>query len=153
MKSLNVRFVRLRSFAKVPSYGTEGAAACDLYASIEAPITIEPHKTVLIPTGIAIETERSEDGEFSAAALIYARSGLAIRHGISLANGVGVVDEDYRGEIMVGLINNSDVPYTVEPSERIAQLCFTPVFRAVFRETSSLDETSRGQSGFGSTGR
>ena len=101
-----------------------------------------------IPTGIAIAIENNET-----AAFVYARSGLGIKHGISLSNGVGVIDSDYRGEICVGLINTSSEDYTIQPGERIAQLVLAPVIPAQPVEVDSLDETERGEGGFGSTGR
>ncbi len=149
MNNISVKILRLREDAKIPAYQTAGSAACDLSACLDAPVTVEPGKTVLIPTGIAIAPDTSET---PVAALLYARSGLAIKHGLALANGVGVIDADYRGEIKVGLVNLSDVAYTVEPGERIAQMVFTPVLRADFTEVRTLDNTSRGDGGFGSTG-
>ena len=112
-------------------------------------MTLLPGQSALIPTGIALAPEAEDE---PVAALIYARSGLAIKHGIALQNSVGVIDSDYRGEIKVGLINLSGEPYTLTHGERIAQMIFTPVRRGVFTEVSELDETDRGSGGFGSTG-
>lgn len=131
-----------------PAYATPGAAACDLCARIDAPLAIAPGALVSVPTGIAIALPGADT-----VALVFARSGLGVRHGIALSNGVGVIDSDYRGEIRVGLTNLSGTEYTVEPGERIAQLCFLPVCRAVFEECAELGDTQRGSGGFGSTGK
>lgn len=149
MYDIPVKIKLLREDAKIPAYQTAGSAACDLSACLDEPVTLLPGQSALIPTGIALAP--AADGE-PAAALIYARSGLAVRHGIALVNGVGVIDSDYRGEIKVGLINLSSEPYTVCSGERIAQMIFTPVRRGVFTEVSELDDTERGSGGFGSTG-
>ena len=132
----------------LPSYATAGSAGLDLRACIDAPVTVEPGQRLSIPTGFAIALP---DPEW--VALIYARSGLAVKHGIALANCVGVVDSDYRGEIVVGLLNSSKEDYTVEPGERVAQLVIMPVTQARITVTDTLDETERGAGGFGSTGR
>ncbi|MEG2931491.1 MAG: dUTP diphosphatase [Ruthenibacterium sp.] len=139
---------KLRPNAQMPEYATEGSAAADLYAALEAPCTIEAGGRAVIPTGIALALP-----DAGYAALVFARSGLAVKHGLALSNGVGVIDSDYRGEISVGLVNLSDEPYTVQVSERIAQLCIFPVARALFTVAETLDETKRGAGGFGSTGR
>jgi dUTP pyrophosphatase len=132
----------------LPKRGTEGSAGMDLFAAICEPIAIAPGGLVRIPTGIAIGLPG--DG---CVGLVYARSGLAIKHGIALSNGVGVIDSDYRGEIIVGLCNVSGATYTVEPGERIAQLVIAPVYTANIIETDNLDKTGREAGGFGSTGR
>ena len=151
MKKINVKLKKLRDGAKIPQYATEQAAACDLCADLEGgKITINPGEIKTIPTGIAIECE--DDTEYNTAILIFPRSGLASKHGISLANSVGVVDSDYRGEIKVPLINHSAVPFEVSSGDRIAQMMFTPVLRAEFAESDELSDTERGMSGFGSTG-
>ena len=137
----------LRSGAKLPTYGTAGAAGADLYACIDAPMTVRPGETVFIPTGIALEVPQG------CAGLVYARSGLACKRGLAPANKVGVVDSDYRGEIRVGLTNLSDTPYTVQPGDRIAQLAVMPVVQAELERVDSLDDTGRGTGGFGSTGK
>ena len=111
-------------------------------------MTVEPRSLVSIPTGIAIALPSAEY-----VALVFARSGLGIKHGVTLSNGVGVIDSDYRGEIRVGLTNLSDTPYTVSPGDRIAQLAVMPVVQARLEVCGSLDETERGQGGFGSTGK
>ncbi len=107
-----------------------------------------PHCTIKIPTGVAIAPERND-----VVGLLYSRSGMGVKHGIALANSVGVIDSDYRGEIVVVLVNHSDKPYTVNPGDRIAQLIFAPVYTALFTEADLLDDTVRGTGGFGSTGR
>ena len=151
MKKINVKLKKLRDGAKIPQYATEQAAACDLCACLEdGKITINPGEIKTIPTGIAIECE--EATEYNTAILIFPRSGLASKHGISLANCVGVVDSDYRGEIKVPLINHSKVPFEVSSGDRIAQMMFTPVLHAEFEEADELSDTERGMSGFGSTG-
>ena len=131
-----------------PSRATAGSAGMDLSACIEEDIIIAPRQLVRIPTGIAIALPGPEY-----VALVYARSGLGIKHGITLSNGVGVIDSDYRGEIQVGLTNLSDVPYTVQPGDRIAQLVVTPVVLPELERVEELDDTSRGAGGFGSTGQ
>lgn len=151
MKKINVKLKKLRDGAKIPQYATEQAAACDLCADLEGgKVNINPGEIKTIPTGIAIECE--EATEYNTAILIFPRSGLASKHGISLANSVGVVDSDYRGEIIVPLINHSTVPFEVSSGDRIAQMMFTPVLRAGFEESDELSDTERGMSGFGSTG-
>ena len=145
---LGVQIRLLRPGAAVPAYQTENAAACDLTAAIEEPLLLARGTSVSVPTGIALSMERRD-----VVALVCARSGLAFRHGISLVNGVGVIDADYRGEICVGLRNDGAEDYTVMPGERIAQMMFLPCLRAVFAEAASLDETERGTGGFGSTGK
>lgn len=134
--------------AKIPSYATPGSSACDICAAIDAPVTIKAGETVLIPTGFALEGAPCD-----VTMLLFARSGLATKHGIALANGVGVVDSDYRGEIKVALINNSREDYVVSPSERIAQMMFVPIIREEFSVTDELGETERGSGGFGHTGK
>ncbi|HJB79365.1 dUTP diphosphatase [uncultured Flavonifractor sp.] len=131
-----------------PSRATEGSAGMDLCACIEEDRIIAPRQLVKIPTGIAIALPGPEY-----VALVYARSGLGIKHGVSLSNGVGVIDSDYRGEIMVGLTNLSDKFYTIHPGDRIAQLVVTPVVLPELERVEALDETGRGTGGFGSTGQ
>lgn len=145
--SRKVNIKRLNNRAVIPTYGTEYAAGCDLYACMEESVTIEPGKTVLIHTGIAMEVPEGYAG------LIYARSGLATKKGLAPANKVGVVDADYRGEIMVALHNHSKETATVENGERIAQMVITPYLMADFVECDELSDTVRGEGGFGSTGR
>ena len=142
----NVNVKKLVDTAIVPTYGTEYAAGSDLYACMEAPVTIAPGETYMVHTGIAMEIPEGYAG------LIYARSGLASKKGLAPANKVGVVDSDYRGEIMVPLHNHSTVAATIDPKERIAQMVITPFLTANFVEVSSLENTERGEKGFGSTG-
>ena len=132
-----------------PEYATEGAAAMDLRAALDEgeSVVLEPGARALIPTGVHISPERKD-----VVAVVAARSGLGIKHGISLSNGIGVIDSDYRGEIGVGLINNGDKSFKIERGDRIAQLMFMPVCHARFDLCDSLDETDRGEGGFGSTG-
>ena len=142
-----VRIKKLNTQAVVPSYGTAFAAGADLYACLETPVTSEPGETFLVHTGISMEIPEGFAG------LIYARSGLATKKGLAPANKVGVIDADYRGEIMVPLHNHSKAAASIENGERIAQMVITPFLTADFIETQSLDETERGAGGFGSTGR
>ena len=148
MNSIKVKIKILREGTAAPQYATEGAAAIDLRSGADTPITIAPGERVLIPTGIAIAPESSD-----VVAILAARSGLSVKHGITVTNGIGVIDSDYRGEICVSLCNVSDTAYTVTPGERIAQLMFMPVLHADLIPTDTLDETDRGTGGFGSTGK
>lgn len=141
-----VKIKKLNENAKMPTYGSPYSAGADLYACIDNEITIKPNETVLIKTGLAMELSCGY------VALIYARSGLATKRGLAPANKVGVVDSDYRGEIMVALHNHSTVPQTVSKDERIAQMVITPYITAEFTEADTLNETIRGEGGFGSTG-
>jgi dUTP pyrophosphatase len=129
-----------------PARATEGAAGMDLRACIDEPVVIEPGKIRSIPSGIAIELPAGYAG------FVFARSGLGIKHGITLPNCVGVIDSDYRGEIRVGLINLSDTPYTIHPGDRVAQLVVMPVASPTLIE-GEIGMTDRGANGFGSTGR
>ncbi len=143
-----IKVKKLRENAKIPYRATPGSAGADLCACIDEPITIAPGELHKIPTGIAIELPDSSMGAF-----LFARSGLGVKHGITLANSVGVVDSDYRGEICVGLCNVSNQPYTIQPDERIAQMVIMPVVCADFTEVQTLSDTQRGSGGFGSTGK
>lgn len=145
MDTLKIK--KVRENAKIPTRATEGSAGMDLYACIDEPITLKKGDKAIIPTGIAIGLD---DPHF--AAFIYARSGLAIKHGIGLLNSVGVIDSDYRGEICVGIIKQTDPEYTIEPFERIAQMVIEPVKLPEIVEVENLDDTDRGAGGFGSTG-
>ena len=145
---MNIKIKKLKDNAIIPTRGTVGSAGMDLYACIDNEITIAPNQLKIIPTGIAIALPSSD-----VAAFLYARSGLGVKHGICLSNGVGVVDSDYRGEICVGLCNVSSEPYTISKNERIAQMVIAPVVMAEFTEAEELDETLRGEGGFGSTGK
>ncbi len=142
-----IKIKKLRENAKIPFRATPGSAGMDLYACIEEPVLIEPQKIAVIPTGIAVELESADY-----VALIYARSGLAIKHGIAPANCVGVVDSDYRGEVCVGLVNQTDEPFTVQPQDRIAQMVIAPVELPRIEIVDELGGTERGAGGFGSTG-
>jgi len=147
METKNNLFIkRLRPNALIPRYMTEGSAAMDLYSCIDEDIIIPSGSRALIPTGIAVMIEKGFAG------LIYARSGLASKYGITLSNCVGVIDSDYRGEIMVSLINLSDTPFTVTDKMRIAQMAISPVASVQIIETDELCDTHRGKGGFGSTG-
>lgn len=147
MKKAQIRIKKLREDAIVPTYGSPYAAGADLYACLEEEQVVSPGQTVMIHTGIAMEIPEGYAG------LIFARSGLASKRGLAPANKVGVVDSDYRGEFMIALHNHSDVPQTVLPGERIAQMVITPVLAAEFLQVEKLEETQRGFGGFGSTGR
>ena len=142
-----IRVKKLKATAKLPTYGTALAAGADLYACLEAPVTVAPGTAAFIPTGIALEVP------VGCAGLIYARSGMACKRGLAPANKVGVVDSDYRGEITVVLYNHGQVPQTVEDGERIAQFVITPVITPVYEEAEALSDTVRNMGGFGSTGK
>ena len=137
---------KLNENALLPTYGSEYAAGADLYALPGEDIEILPHETKLIHTGLAMEIPQGYAG------LIYARSGLASKKGLAPANKVGVVDADYRGEVMVALHNHSNIPQTVAGGERVAQLVVAPFLKAEFEEEEELSSTVRGVGGFGSTG-
>ncbi len=145
MEAIRVKI--LREGAKLPTYGSAEAAGADLYACLEAPVTIAPGETVFIPTGIALEVPRG------CAGLVYARSGMACKRGLAPANKVGVVDSDYRGEITVVLHNHGLVSQTVENGERIAQFVITPVLQPTYEVAQTLSDTARNVGGFGSTGK
>ena len=132
--------------AQLPTYGSADAAGADIYALTDGPVTIAPGQTVLIHTGLAFAIPRGYVG------LIHARSGLATKQGLAPANKVGVIDADYRGELMVALHNHGREPRVVNDGERIAQMVITPYLTAQFAETDQLDDTQRGEGGFGSTG-
>ena len=142
-----MRVKKLRENAIIPTYGSPDAAGADLYACLDADVTIEPGKTVFIPTGLAMEVPKGYAG------LIYARSSMGTKRGLAPANKVGVVDSDYRGEVMVALHNHSQQSQVVAHGERIAQLLVTPVLAPAFEECDDLSDTARGAGGFGSTGR
>lgn len=143
---MKVNIKKLSEKAIIPSYGSEFAAGADLYACIDSEVTVNPHQTVVIPTGVALELPVGYAG------LIYARSGLATKRGLAPANKVGVVDCDYRGEVKVALHNHSEIPQTVAAGERVAQLVITPYITADFVTVDELSTTLRGAGGFGSTG-
>ena len=137
---------KLDERAVLPTYGSAFSAGADLYAVLDGELIIQPNETKLVRTGLAMEIPEGFAG------LIYARSGLATKRGLAPANKVGVVDADYRGEIMVALHNHSAVPQTVAVGERIAQLVVAPFLKAEFEEADELSSTVRGEGGFGSTG-
>ena len=145
---LNVN-IKLTRGANAPEYATSGSAAVDLRAAIDEgeTVVIAPGARALIPTGLSISPETRD-----VVAVIAGRSGLGVKKGVSLANGVGVIDSDYRGEIGVCLINNGEEPFEVHRGDRIAQMMFLPVATANFIEVADLDETERGAGGFGHTG-
>ena len=145
MEKINVKL--LRSGAHMPTYGSAEAAGADLYACLEAPVTIFPGETAWIGTGIALEVPKG------CAGLVYARSSMGAKRGLAPANKVGVIDSDYRGEIRVVLLNHGKEPQTVEHGERVAQFVITPVLTPAYEEAEELSNTSRGTGGFGSTGK
>lgn len=132
----------------LPQFATPGSAAMDLRACLEGPVTLQPGARAVIPTGLAMALPSKDY-----VALVFARSGLGIKKGVCLSNGVGVIDSDYRGEIAVGLVNLSQEDYTVQPGDRIAQLMVVPVVQPTVTLVDELDETDRGAGGLGSTGR
>lgn len=140
--------IKLTRGATAPEYATPGSAAVDVRAALEGgEVIINPGERAMIPTGIAISTGRDD-----VVAIMAGRSGLGAKHGITLANSIGVIDSDYRGEICATLINNGKDPFKVCDGDRIAQLMFMPVMQAAFLHVDELDETERGTGGFGSTG-
>ena len=145
MNSIAVK--KLHPGAKLPTYGSAEAAGADLYAYLDGSLTIQPGQTAWIPTGLALEIPKGYAG------LVYARSGLACKMGLAPANKVGVIDSDYRGPVTVVLFNHGRDAQTVENGQRIAQLVITPVLQVGFEAVEELDDTVRGQGGFGSTGR
>ncbi len=144
---VKVNFIKLNENAVKPTYGSQFAAGADLYACEGGEVTIEAGETKLIHTGLAMEIPEGYAG------LIYARSGIASKRGLAPANKVGVIDSDYRGEIMVALHNHSAVAQTIADKERIAQLVIAPFLSVEFNETDELSDTVRGEGGFGSTGK
>ena len=142
-----VRVKKLHPAAILPAYGSSEAAGADLYACLDAAVTIEPGEVFWVPTGIALEVPKG------CAGLVYARSSMGAKRGLAPANKVGVVDSDYRGEVMVALHNHGGEPQTVAHGERIAQLLVTPVLAPAFEECDDLTDTIRGIGGFGSTGK
>lgn len=139
---------RVRPEAVLPARATDQSAGYDLSACIDSPLTLAPGQRAMIPTGIAIAIPVP-----GMAAFLFGRSGLGINHGICPSNAVGVVDADYRGEIMVGLTNHAQDAYTIQPGERIAQMVLMPILTPQVQEVDTLDRTARGEGGFGSTGR
>ncbi len=146
MKEKEVCIKLLNDKAILPTYGSDDAAGADLYANIDGIETIKPHETKFIKTGVAMAIPKGLMG------LLFARSGLASKRGLAPANKVGVIDADYRGEIMVALHNHTEVEQTIEANERIAQIAFVPYIKGNFNIVNELSETIRGEGGFGSTG-
>lgn len=146
--SVQILSPKLGKEIPLPQYETPGSAGLDLRACLDAPVTLAPGQRALIPTGLAIALPSPQY-----AAMVFARSGLASRHGIALSNGVGVIDSDYRGEVKIAMINLSQESYEIQPGDRICQLVILPVEQAVLSFVNTLEETARGQGGFGSTGR
>ena len=142
-----LKIKRLPHNKNLPEYKTEGAAGMDLCAAIEEPVTLKPLERTLVPTGIKIELEHGYEAQ------VRPRSGLAIKHGISLVNCVGTIDEDYRGEVCVPVVNLSNETYTIQPQERIAQMIIARVEQAKIEVVAELTQTVRGAGGFGSTGK
>ncbi len=147
IEKIPVNIKKIKPNAAIPTYGSTNAAGADLYACLDSAIVVKANETVMVPTGISLELPEGYAG------LIYARSGLASKKGLAPANKVGVVDSDYRGEVMVALHNHSKQDAEVEPKERIAQLVITPYIMGIFNEVDELSDTERGDKGFGSTGR
>lgn len=131
-----------------PAYATAGAAGIDLAASMGEPVVINPGQRSMIPSGLAVDIPGSD-----VVGLVFPRSGLAAKYGITMANAVGVIDSDYKGEIICSVQNNGDRPYEIKPGDRIAQLVFVPVLQVEIEFTEQLTESARGDGGFGSTGR
>ena len=147
MEPITVKYKVLDPRAKTPAYATPGSAAADLCAVLDEPLTVQPMQRVLVPTGLAIELPGAH-----AVALVYARSGMACKRDLAPANKVGVIDCDYRGEIIVAMHNHGKQAQTIEPGERIAQLIIAPYITVKFEEVQELEDTERGFGGFGSTG-
>ncbi|WP_418774085.1 dUTP diphosphatase [Hominenteromicrobium sp.] len=145
-QNMVLKLMCVREGAIIPKQATAGSAGYDLCACMDAPQTIEPGERCVFPSGLAAEIPAGTAG------FVFTRSGLGIKKGIHVTNGVGVIDSDYRGEIRIGLHNLSAEPYTVQPGERIAQMIIMPYFAPVIEEVTSLTETDRGAGGFGSTG-
>lgn len=144
---MKIKIKKTDEKAIIPTYGTEFSAGADLYALLDEAIEIKPHETVFVHTGISVEIPEGYCG------LIFARSSMGAKRGLAPANKVGVIDADYRGEIMVTLHNHSENTAKVDPGERIAQLAIVPFLKAEFEEADDLSDTSRGSGGFGSTGK
>lgn len=144
---MHIKVKKIRENARLPFRATAGSAGADLFACIESNVEVGAGERVLIPTGIAIELDDPETGAF-----LFPRSSLSVKYGISMANCVGVIDSDYRGEIQVPLVNHTARPYTVHDGDRIAQMVILPILLPEFEECNRLGETERGEGGFGSTG-
>jgi dUTP pyrophosphatase len=148
MTPVSLRLLDPRLADRLPAYATPGSAGLDLRACLDAPLVLDPGRTELIPTGLAMHI-----GDPGLAAVILPRSGLGHKHGIVLGNLVGLIDSDYQGPLMVSCWNRSSTPFTIEPFERIAQLVIVPVVQAAFRVVESFETSARGEGGFGSTGK
>lgn len=148
MKHIDLKILDPRMKALLPSYGTPGSAGLDLRACVDAPLTIEPGQTVLVPTGLAIHI-----GDPGYAAMILPRSGLGHKNGIVLGNLVGLIDSDYQGQLMVSTWNRSHTTFTLQPMDRLAQLVIVPVLQVGFNVVEEFASTERGAAGFGSTGK
>ncbi|MBR0463947.1 MAG: dUTP diphosphatase [Clostridia bacterium] len=144
---MQIRYKKLRPDAKAPVYGTEGSAGADLFACLDEPLDIAPGATGRVPFGIAVDNPAGYVG------LIFGRSGIALKRNLAPSNKVGVIDSDYRGELIAALHNHGAEVSRVEPGERVAQLVVVPCVAASFIEAEALNETGRGTGGFGSTGR
>lgn len=142
-----LKILRLEHNKSVPEYKTKGAAGMDLCAAISEPITLKPLERTLIPTGLKIELEHGYEAQ------IRPRSGMSIKHGITLINCIGTIDEDYRGEVCVPVVNISNEEYTIQPEERIAQMVIAKYEQAAIEVVTELSDTERGTGGFGSTGK
>jgi len=147
MKQIDVRIFDERLRGQLPQYATPGSAGLDLRACIDAPLTVLPGQTELVPSGIAIHL-----GDPGLAAVVLPRSGLGHRHGIVLGNLVGLIDSDYQGQIFMSTWNRGNTPFTINPMERLAQLVVVPVVQVGFNVVSEFGESNRGAGGFGSTG-
>jgi dUTP pyrophosphatase len=145
---IDVKIIDERLRGNLPAYATPGSAGLDLRACLEAPLTLQPNAWQLVPTGLAIYLQ-----DAGYAAMILPRSGLGHKHGIVLGNLVGLIDSDYQGQLMVSAWNRSDVAFTIEPMERIAQLVIVPVVQAEFNVVDAFAATQRGEGGYGSTGK
>lgn len=143
---MNIQVTKLRDTATLPEYQSEGAAGMDIHACIDEAVTLQPMERRMIPTGFAMALPAGYEAQ------IRARSGLSIKHGITMINGVGTIDADYRGEVGVLLVNLGQEPFEITPDMRIAQMVIATYERAVWNEVASLEETARGEGGFGSTG-
>ena len=146
MNKVVVKFLKLHADVVIPEYQTEGASGMDLCAYIEEPLILKPMERRLVPTGLKMELPKGYEAQ------VRPRSGMSIKHGITLINCVGTVDEDYRGEICVPVVNLSSEQYTINNGDRIAQMVIAPVTKAVVEVSDDLSTTSRGAGGFGSTG-
>ncbi|MDT8998967.1 dUTP diphosphatase [Paucibacter sp. APW11] len=148
MTTIDIKVLDARMAEQLPTYATPGSAGLDLRACLDAPVTLEPGQTFLVPTGLAIHI-----GDPGLAAMILPRSGLGHKHGIVLGNLVGLIDSDYQGQLMVSCWNRGQTTFVINPLERIAQLIIVPVVQAQFRVVDDFDASARGEGGFGSTGK